>query len=380
MSEVMSRRKFLCCIGCSVFLAHAQVCSYSKANQSRRNNREPWEGDTKEAMWYTKLNLKKVRCDLCPRKCIVDDRERGFCGVRENRNGIYHTLVYSNPCAIHIDPIEKKPFFHFLPATASFSIATAGCNIECAYCQNWEISQRRPEQTENVYMPPKRVVELAKRFNCKSISFTYTEPVVFYEYMVDTAELARRAGVRALMITNAFIEPKPMREACKVLDGVKVDLKAFSEEFYTKICRGQLKPVLRAIEVIKSTGVWLELVVLIVPDLNDSPSEIEQMCKWIKTNLGVDVPIHFSRFIPMYKLRNLPPTPIGTLERCHSIAKEAGLHYVYIGNVPGHLAENTYCPRCSSIVIQRRGYETNLSGFRNGKCKKCGFTIAGVWS
>jgi len=371
MNDKLNRRKFMGCIACSIFVANVQ---------GQQSHRGKWEGDLKEAMWYTKLNLKKVRCDLCPRKCVVDDRERGFCGVRENRDGVYYTLVYSNPCAVHIDPIEKKPFFHFLPASLSFSIATAGCNIECAYCQNWEISQRRPEQTDNVYLPPKRVVDLAKHYECKSIAFTYTEPVVFYEYMVDTAKLARRAGIRALMITNAFIEPKPMREACKVLDGVKVDLKAFSEEFYKKICRGQLKPVLRAIEVIKSSNVWLELVVLIVPGLNDSPDEIRQMCNWIKANLGKDVPIHFSRFIPMYKLRNLPPTPVKTLERCHEIAKEVGLRYVYIGNVFGHPAESTYCPNCGSIVIQRLGYKTSASGLKDGRCAKCKFAIAGVWA
>ncbi|MCS7254239.1 MAG: AmmeMemoRadiSam system radical SAM enzyme [Armatimonadota bacterium] len=376
----MNRRVFISCIACSFLFADARGHNSNRTSQIQQSRRERWEGDLKEAMWYVKLNLKKVRCDLCPRKCVVDDRERGFCGVRENRDGIYYTLVYSNPCAVHIDPIEKKPFFHFLPATLSFSIATAGCNIECAYCQNWEISQRRPEQTENIYMPPKRVVELAKHYGCKSISFTYTEPVVFYEYMVDTAKLARHANIRALMVTNAFIEPKPMQEACKVLDAVKVDLKAFSEEFYRKICRGQLKPVLKAIEVIKSTGTWLELVVLIVPKLNDSPTEIKQMCNWVKTNLGSDVPIHFSRFIPMYKLRNLPPTPVETLERCHDIAKEIGLRYVYIGNVFGHPAESTYCPNCNSVVIQRMGYKTSISGLRGNKCAKCKFTIAGVWA
>lgn len=380
MDATLNRRKFVGCIACSIFAAGVQGRSIGKSNRGQQNHRERWEGDLKEAMWYTKLNLKRVRCDLCPRKCVVDDRERGFCGVRENRNGTYYTLVYSNPCAVHVDPIEKKPFFHFLPATLSFSIATAGCNIECAYCQNWEISQRRPEQTDNVYLPPAKVVQLAKHYGCKSIAFTYTEPVVFYEYMYDTAKLSRQAEIRALMVTNAFIEPKPMREACKVLDGVKVDLKAFSEEFYKKICRGQLKPVLKAIEVIKSAGVWLELVVLIVPELNDSPSEIKQMCNWVKANLGKDTPIHFSRFIPMYKLRNLPPTPVKTLERCYEVAKEVGLHYVYIGNVFGHPAESTYCPNCGSIVIQRLGYRTSVNGLKNGKCAKCKFAISGVWA
>jgi pyruvate formate lyase activating enzyme len=368
-----SRRSFIRCIFSSALLTGIGDLGLCMAQ------REGWEGDIKEAMWYTKMELKKVRCDLCPRRCVVDDGERGFCGVRENRNGIYYTLVYSNPCAVHVDPIEKKPFFHFLPATLSFSIATAGCNIECAYCQNWEISQSRPEQTKNVYMPPKKVIELAKRFGCASVSFTYTEPVVFYEYMFDTAKLANKSDIKALMVTNAFIEPKPLREVCKVLDGIKVDFKAFSEEFYRKVCRGQLKPVLRAIELIKESGKWLELVVLIVPGLNDSPKEVKQMCNWIKANLGVDVPIHFSRFIPMYKLRNLPPTPVETLERCHNIAKEVGLHYVYIGNVFGHSAESTYCPRCKSTVIKRYGYKTDVQGLRNGKCAKCGFMIAGVW-
>ncbi|HID08418.1 MAG TPA: AmmeMemoRadiSam system radical SAM enzyme, partial [Armatimonadetes bacterium] len=276
--------------------------------------------------------------------------------------------------------IEKKPLFHFYPGTTAFSIATAGCNIECAYCQNWEISQRRPEQTQNVYMPPKSVVQLAKRYKCKSIAFTYTEPVIFYEYMYDISRLARKRGVKSVMITNAFIEPKPMREACRYLDAVKVDFKGFTEQFYRKVCRGQLKPVLKALETIKATGTWLELVVLIVPGLNDSPSETKRMCQWIKANLGVDTPLHFTRFIPMYKLRNLPPTPVSTLERCYNIARAVGLRYVYIGNVQGHRAESTYCPKCGKVVIRRYGYYTDASKLRNGKCAHCGYKIPGIWS
>jgi len=333
------------------------------------------------AMFWRPTSERRIRCLLCPRECEVANLERGWCGVRENRDGEYQTLVYGALCAANVDPIEKKPLFHYLPGTRAFSVATAGCNMECKFCQNWRISQYRPEQVESVSVPPARLVGLAKAYKCPTIAYTYTEPIIFYEYMYDSAALARKAGVGGVMISNGFINPKPLRELCKHLTAVKIDLKAFTDQFYRKVCRGMLKPVLRTLEVLKEVGIWFEIVVLIIPTLNDSSEEIRRMSKWICSNLGPDVPVHFSRFHPMYRLTNLPVTPVRTLDRARRIALDAGLHFVYVGNVPFHPGGNTYCPSCGRVLIRRVGYKVleNSIG-ADGKCPSCGATIAGVWS
>jgi len=305
--------------------------------------------------------------------------ERGFCGNRENRGGKYYVLAYANPCAAHIDPIEKKPFFHFLPGTQAFSISTAGCNLVCKFCQNWQISQFRPEQTENIYLPPDRVVEVAKDRKVTTIAYTYAEPVVFYEYMYDTSIDARREGVRSVMVSAGFINPDPLRKLVKVLDAVKIDLKAFTEKYYHDVCSGELKPVLQTLEVLHEEKIWFEIVYLVVPTLNDSVSEIRQMSQWIMKTLGPDVPLHFSRFYPMYMLKNLPPTPVSTLERLRKTAMDAGIHFVYIGNVPGNPGESTYCPHCGKRLIYRIGYEIIENHLKDGKCPYCGTKIPGVW-
>ncbi|HEQ60339.1 MAG TPA: AmmeMemoRadiSam system radical SAM enzyme, partial [Firmicutes bacterium] len=232
----------------------------------------------REARFYKKLEALRVECVLCPRRCQVADQERGYCGVRENREGTYYTLVHSRACTYHVDPIEKKPLFHFLPGTNSFSIATAGCNIECKFCQNWNISQYRPEQIRSLYLPPERLVEGCKQTHSKSLAFTYSEPVIFYEYMYDAAAAAKPAGIRPVMISNGYIEPEAMEELVPQLSGVKIDLKAFTEKFYRETCSGELKPVLDTLELLKRLGIWFEIVVLIVPTLNDSEEEIRQMC------------------------------------------------------------------------------------------------------
>jgi len=333
----------------------------------------------RKARFYETLSLKRVKCTLCPRECIVDDKERGYCGVRENRGGVYYTLVHSNPCAANVDPIEKKPLHHFFPGTKAFSIATAGCNMECAYCQNWQISQARPENTRNVKMTPAEVVALAKSHGCNSIAFTYTEPVVFLEYVIDTSIAARKAGVKSVMITAGYINPTPLKEACRHLDAIKVDFKGFSEKFYREVCHGELAPVLKALKIIRQTGTWLELVVLVVPGRNDDPAELRSMCRWVVTNLGRDTPIAFTRFHPMYKLKNIAATPVTTLEQARRIATEEGLRYAYVGNVPGHRWESTYCPQCGKVVIRRIGYSVDLSNFRKGACGSCGKPIPGIW-
>jgi len=342
---------------------------------------EPQEEDlfVREASYYKKLEELRVQCELCPRQCTVADLERGYCGVRENRKGTYHTLVYSRPCTLHTDPIEKKPLFHYLPGTTAFSLATAGCNIECKFCQNWNISQFRPEEVQSYYAPPDEIVRLAQKYKCPTIAYTYTEPVIFYEYMYDIAKAARKAKIGSVMITNGYIMEKPMVDLCQQLTGVKVDLKAFTEKFYRETCSGELKPVLDILVTLKKLGIWLEIVVLLVPTLNDSPQEIDQMTRWIGENLGMEVPVHFSRYHPTYKIKNLPPTPLKTLEKARDIALENGLHYVYLGNVPNHPGENTYCPSCQKVVIRRVGYRILEVNIKGGKCKFCQHPIAGVW-
>jgi pyruvate formate lyase activating enzyme len=320
-----------------------------------------------------------VKCQLCPRGCIIAEGHRGECRVRENRDGKLYTMVYGNPCAVHVDPIEKKPFNHFLPTTLAFSIATAGCNLHCLYCQNWTISQVPPEETENVDLPPEQVVEWALKTDCHSIAYTYSEPTIFYEYMLDTARLARHAGVRNVVITNGYIRPAPLRELCRAVDALRIDFKGFRESFYEKVCSGTLSPVLEAIKIAYEEGVHLELPILVVPTLNDDEDETRGMCRWIMDNVGPDVPVHFNRFGPMYKLQKLPPTPVETLERAREIAMEEGIHYVYIGNVPGHPANNTYCAHCGKLIIGRRGFYVTEYHLVEGKCEFCGQPIPGVW-
>ncbi|HDJ24247.1 MAG TPA: AmmeMemoRadiSam system radical SAM enzyme [Candidatus Aminicenantes bacterium] len=332
-----------------------------------------------EARYYQKLPDKEIECQLCPRQCRLGNKERGYCGVRENSEGTYYTLVYGKACSVHVDPIEKKPFFHFYPGQITLSLATAGCNVNCKFCQNWEISQVRPEQVHHFDFPPRMVVDTAKKYDCPIIAYTYTEPVVFYEYMVDTAKLGRRAGLKSVVVTGGHINPEPLEELISVVEAIKVDLKSFTQDFYDQYVRGKLQPVLEAIKKIAASPIWLEIVYLVIPTLNDSVKEIKNLSRWIKAEVGPDVPLHFSRFHPMYLLRNLPPTPISTLERAHQIAREEGLNYVYIGNVPGHQAESTYCPRCGTLLIKRWGFEVSKINLKDGKCPQCQTPIPGIW-
>ena len=322
----------------------------------------------------------KIICRLCPRECVVPDVERGYCGVRENQRGEYKTLVYCRPCSLGVDPIEKKPLMHFLPGTTALSLATAGCNMACKFCQNWQISQSQPEQIQARYVTPEQMARLALEKKSLTIAYTYSEPTIFYEYMYDVAKAGREIGVNSVMISNGYIQEKPMAELLPLLSAVKVDLKAFTEEFYRNTCAGELKPVLKILEQVKRSGTWLELVVLIIPTLNDSADECRRMCRWVFENLGPDVPIHFSRFHPQYRIRRLPPTPVRTLERNRTIALEAGLHYAYLGNVPGgHPGEHTYCPSCREVVIRRAGYRVRNLMKQPGVCGGCEQKIAGVW-
>ena len=332
-----------------------------------------------EARYYEKLSDKQVLCNLCPNECVIPNGERGICGVRENREGKLYSLVYAKPCTWHADPIEKKPFYHFLPGTLAYSIATAGCNVECKFCQNWQIAQSRPEEIRQLDMPPATIVKNAKRNQCLSIAYTYNEPVIFQEFMVDTAKIGKENGIRSVMVSNGYINKKPLKEICQNLDAIKIDLKAFREEYYNEIVDGELKPVLDTLLTLKKEGIWFEIVYLVVPTLNDSEEEIRDMCKWVVQNLGKNVPVHFSRFHPQYKLRNLPATPKKTLDMAYKIGLEEGINYVYVGNLPGHKGESTYCPSCKKTIIKRIGYTILEINISNGKCDFCGTEIAGVW-
>jgi pyruvate formate lyase activating enzyme len=333
-----------------------------------------------EARYYAKLPDREIECRLCPRLCRLGDKERGYCGVRENVGGTYYTLVYGKVCTLHADPIEKKPFFHVLPGTLALSLATAGCNVNCKFCQNWEISQVRPEQVEHIDLPPEAAAAAAVSSGCPSIAYTYTEPTVFFEYMYDTAQRARRRGVRSLVVTGGHINPGPLADLLDVVDAVKVDLKAFAEGFYKTYVRGALKPVLETIAAVARSKAWLEIVYLVIPTLNDRPEEIREMARWARDTAGPDVPVHFSRFQPMYLMKNLPPTPLSTLEAAREAALGQGLRFVYIGNVPGHEAESTFCPGCGQAVIRRVGYAIESVRLKKGKCASCGTAIPGIWA
>jgi len=363
MSELLDRRRFL-------MAAAALPCLAA----------DPDAQFVREAQFYEKQPHKKIKCKLCPRECVIDDRERGYCGARENRGGTYYTLVHSRVVSAHIDPIEKKPFFHFLPGSMAFSLATAGCNVNCKMCQNWEISQVRPEQVRATYLAPRDVAAIATQNRCPVIAYTYSEPVIFYEYVIDTAEAGHEAGVKSVVVTGGYIQEDPLKKLCQRVDAIKVDLKGFTQKFYTEVVNGDLKPVLDGLVTMRRQGVWSEIVYLVVPTLNDTDAEFRSAAHWVRTELGLDVPLHFTRFHPEYLLKNLPVTPLATLERAKAIGDAEGLHYVYIGNVPGHPAENTYCPKCRRAVVERTGFMIDGMHLRKDKCAFCQEKIAGVWT
>jgi len=332
-----------------------------------------------EAQYYKTLPKQGIQCLLCPRYCVVQKGQRGFCRVRENRDGKYYTVAYANPCAVHIDPIEKKPLYHFLPGTMALSIATAGCNFTCKNCQNWDISQTQPDETYNYHLDPADIVTLAQRYQTPTIAYTYTEPTVFFEYMLAIAKKTRAKGFRNIYHSNGYINAEPLKELIPYLDGANVDLKAMNEDFYVSITGGKLSPVLETLKSLKTHGVWLEITNLIIPTKNDSAAMIKDLCEWVVTELGKDTPVHFSRFYPQYKIQNLPPTPLSTLKNAATIARTAGLAYVYIGNVPDVDEENTFCPHCGKIVIERKGYHIVAVSIKDKKCSFCSGSISGVW-
>jgi len=320
-----------------------------------------------------------VQCELCPKGCLIKPGQSGECRVRINIDGVLRSVVYGFPCSANIDPIEKKPFFHFLPASRSFSIATVGCNLHCLNCQNWEISQADPENSEVMPAAPERIVQAAAAANCPSIAYTYTDPVVFYEYVYDIAVLAKAANIKNTLVTAAYINPQPWKELLKYIDAARIDLKSISDDFYKRICSASLKPVQDALVAAKAEGVHLEVINLLIPTLNDSTEQIRRLAQWVRAELGKETPLHFSRFFPQYKMQFLPATSPETLDTARKIAVDEGLDYVYIGNIMSKEGQNTYCPGCRRPLIERSGYTVLRNGIKDGRCPDCGRKIYGVW-
>lgn len=375
----LTKRDFLKFCGgslCSLLAAHL----FCLPETTRAN--VPVKGliKTKLSPYFTPMGGGKIQCELCPKRCLVPKGKRGFCRVRENRGGKLYSLVYGNPCALHLDPIERKPFLHVLPGTKSLSIATAGCNFDCKFCQNWEIALAFPEEVYSTETPPETVVKRAKQMRARSVAYSYVEPTIFFEYMLEIGQRVRQTGLLNVIHTNGFINEDPLRNLCKVLNAAQVDLKGFTEGFYDDLCSGQLAPVLESLKIIKEEGIHLEITNLVIPSKNDDMSLIREMCFWIKKELGADTPLHFNRFYPLHKLKRLPSTPVATLEKAQAEALSCGLEYVYIGNVPGHKGWNTFCPRCKNLIIQRAGYMIGEVRMEGGKCGYCGKPIPGIWA
>ena len=387
----MDRRDFIrtCCLtAISVniqpftSIALADTLNPAKGVSSARGASQKGYVSPHKALFYTTNGdgapLSLV-CLLCPWKCNLSSGERGRCQVRENRNGELITLVYANPCAIHIDPIGKNPLFHFLPKINCLSVATAGCSFRCKYCQNWQISQSRPEETTNFSLTPGKIVAMAIKNKCQAMGYTYTEPTVFFEYMLDIAKEAKKNGLKNVYHSNGFINPEPLKTLCLYMDAANIDLKGFTEKYYHEISAGRLAPVLESLKILKKEGVHLEITNTVVPTYNDNVADVERMCKWIRNELGDDVPLHFARFYPYHKLKNLSPTPTAIMEAMRTTAVKVGMKYVYIGNIPGHPGEHTYCSNCNKLLIRRFGFKILEYFIKDGECSYCGQKIPGVW-
>ena len=333
----------------------------------------------REAMFYKPLERSLVKCNLCHQQCTIADGKRGICGVRVNEAGRLYTLVYGKAAATGLDPVEKKPLFHFYPGSSTYSISTVGCNFRCRNCQNYEISQMPKDYGPVVgeRLPPEEVVSAAKRYRCKSIAYTYTEPTIFFEYAYETARLASEEGIKNIFVTNGYITEEALRTIEPHLDAANIDLKSLSDEFYRENCGARLQPVLDNIRLHKELGIWIEITTLIIPTLNDSEEELRSIAKFIKS-VGEETPWHVSQFHPMYKLLDLPRTPVSTLRMARKVGDEEGLKYVYMGNVPGEGDESTYCHSCNERLVRRYGYEILENKIRDSTCPKCGARIDGI--
>jgi pyruvate formate lyase activating enzyme len=333
-----------------------------------------------EAYAYKKLSGQRVVCQVCPHHCLLSPGDRSVCRSKVNIGGTLFSLAYGNPCAVHVDPVEKKPLYHFLPGIQVFSLAVAGCNFRCLNCQNWEISQSRPDAVEHQVLMPDEAVARARDLQSQAIAFTYSEPVTFIEYVTAIGRLARPAGLKNLWISNGYINPAPLNDLCGIIDGANVNLKAFSDEIYRKLNGGRLQPVLETFKTLNARRVHFEMTHLVVPGYTDDDEMVKRMCAWIVAELGPDHPLHFLRFFPRYKLDRLAPTPVSVLTRFRELAQAEGVHYVYVGNVPDHAGNHTYCHHCRRLIIERRGYQLPQYHLQGSRCGFCGNVIPGVWS
>ena len=351
----------------------------------------------KEALYYRKLKNQIVNCNICKTNCVIKPNNLGNCGARKNIDGKLYSLVYSKPVSVSIDPIEKKPLYHFLPGSYALSIGTLGCNLHCLHCQNYDISQSKADQFNSKEITPKEIVETAIKNNCKSISYTYNEPTIFYEYVLETAKLARKKGIKNTMVTNGYINKEPLKELYPLIDAVNIDLKSLDEDFYKKVCSVRLKPILEAIKEIKllnpkdskglgnsknfqsKVGTWIELTNLIIPGYNDSKQQIEKLVKWVKENVGTRTPLHFSAFYPTYKMLDAERTPPQTLLKAKEIAKKHGLKYIYLGNTPLPGSGTTYCPKCNKPLIERGWFKVQISNIKKNSCPYCNEKIDGIF-
>jgi len=375
----LTKREFLRFCGMSLSsLCLGRLLAFAETTHARMAQKGLVK--TKLSPYFTPLGGGEIQCELCPRRCRVPKGERGYCRVRQNRGGQLYSLVHGNPSVIDLYPIEKEHFLHVLPATKSLAVSTAGCNFECKFCENWEISQAFPEEVYSYEIPAEILVNKAKEMGARSITYTYAEPTTFYEYMVDVARIAKRAGLLNAIHSNGFINQGPLRELCTDLSAAQIDLKGFSEVFYRELCNGALAPVLETLRTLKQQNIHVEITNMVIPTKNDEVPMLKDMCLWIKEELGADTPLIFSRFYPLHKLKRLPATPVKTLEIARTVATSVGLEYVYIGRVPGHEGWNTYCPECKRTIIQRVGYMIKEIHLKGGKCGYCGRPIPGIWA
>jgi pyruvate formate lyase activating enzyme len=370
---------FCAATGCQFFVRPA-LAAEDIAGQVFKNDapKEPWKW-SKEGFHYA-TDGKTVQCQVCPNRCLLNPGDRSICRSKVNIGGKLYSLAYGNPCSVHVDPIEKKPLNHFYPSSLIFSIATTGCNFRCLNCQNWEISQKKPEEVDHGELFPDQVVEKAISSRIPAIAYTYAEPVTFYEYVFDTAKAARAAGLKNVLVSNGYINKEPLVRLCAHLDAANINLKSFDDHTYRTLNGGRLVPVLETFKTLHDQGVWFEMTTLVVPTYVDKTEMIKEMCGWILRELGPDYPLHFLRFFPRYQLNRLPPTPVKTLEGLRDLALREGIHHVYVGNVPGHEGVHTYCHSCKKILIERNGYLIAQNHVVSGRCAFCGTPVPGRWS
>jgi len=389
----ISRRHFLyCSAACFCSAVPAQAFWPFSAPKSTASGPadirgKVFKGDAPAKLWkwshegflYKKKENNKVVCGVCPNRCVLAPGDRSICRSKVNMDGTLYSLTYGNPCAVNLDPIEKKPLYHFIPRSTAFSIATAGCNFRCLNCQNWEVSQAKPHEVRHYELFPSEAVDAAQRSGAKSIAYTYSEAITFIEYMIDVARIAKEKGLYNLFISNGYINKKPLLELCKVLNAANIDFKSLDDTIYRKLNGGRLKPVLNTLKTLHEYKFHFEMATLVVPGYTDDTEMIKKMCGWILTNLGPDYPLHFLRFFSKYKLDRLPPTPVSTLIRLRELAMTEGVRYVYVGNIPGHKGNNTYCHNCKRLLIKRQGFFIPTYNLESNRCKFCKTVIPGVW-